>query len=442
MVYRSAYDARETSFFKPSRGLIEEFSIAASAKPRSFAIEAIIQVRSKLFLRDLDRNLPTALKPIFKTNIERAIYQIGGVEVCLDKGEIIAGCRSSPITEIELELKSGNRKELFALARRISAIVPAEISVKSKSDRGYDLVEGIKAPAIMAQEPALPRSSSVAEAFQIICGECLHHLISNRPGVRAHIAESLHQARVALRRLDASVKLFRKIQSEKATKLAVELKWIGDELADARELDVLMIEFLVPLSSEQPTDSSLAKIHGICAQWRENAYERANAALNSQRFRMFLIDVAEWIETGNGQRATNSRVKGEPSAKDLVSKALSKMLRKMKAIGRIDDLDLRSLHKLRLHAKRMRYIIEFDRSLNGVSDKGIDGILKQLGKLQSALREVDRHSVRQNDIEPNCCESKSRPKGCKAVHHFRIDSHIWKSRTAEIQTIQEGCQSV
>ena len=91
------------------------------------------------FLRQLDRNLPTSLKPVFKTRIERETYQIGGIEVCLDKGEIIAGRRCSPIAEIELELKSGDRRELFALARQISGIVPAEISVKSKSERGYDL---------------------------------------------------------------------------------------------------------------------------------------------------------------------------------------------------------------------------------------------------------------------------------------------------------------
>ncbi|QHO75618.1 hypothetical protein ACH79_26250 [Bradyrhizobium sp. CCBAU 051011] len=74
----------------------------------------------------------------------------------------------------------------------------------------------------MARYPVLPRFPSTAEAFQIICGECLHQLIANRAGVRAHIAEALHQARVALRHLDAAVKLFRKIQSEKATKVAGE----------------------------------------------------------------------------------------------------------------------------------------------------------------------------------------------------------------------------
>jgi triphosphatase len=364
------------------------------------------------FLRHLDRNLPTALKPIFKTIIERETYQIGGVEVCLDRGKVIAGRRSSPIEEIELELKSGDRKKLFGLARQIFAIVPAEVSVKSKSERGYDLVEGIKDRAIMAQNPALPPFPTVAEAFQIICGECLYQLISNRPGIRAHIAEALHQARVAVRRLEAAVKLFRIIQSEKATKVAGELKWIGDELADARELDVFVTEFLAPLTSGHPTGSALAKVYGASVQLREKAYERANAALSSQRYRMFLIDVAEWVETGSGEREARSRLKGEPS-KDIVSKTLSKISRKMKAVGPIEELDLRSLHKLRLRAKRMRYTIEFTRSLYEANPKRVEEMLKQLGKLQSAIGNLTDMASAKTLLNQIATEAKAAPQNVK-----------------------------
>jgi triphosphatase len=243
------------------------------------------------FKRLEDRRLPTVLKPIFKTRIEREIYQLGGIEVCLDKGEIIAGPRSAPVAEIELELKSGDRSELFALARQISAIVPAEISVKSKSERGYELIDGVKNRAVMAQDPGLLPSATITEAFQIICNECLHQLISNKSGVRAHVSEALHQARVALRRFDAAIKLFGKILNEqKATKVGGELKWIGDELAGARELDVFITDILLPLRTKHPKESIVVKVYRACMLQREAAYARANAALASQRFRTFLID--------------------------------------------------------------------------------------------------------------------------------------------------------
>jgi triphosphatase len=393
----------------PYRGVLDRseqetpFSDAANGHPDS----------ADALMRRLDRNVPTALKPIFKTRIERETYQIGGVEVCLDRGKVIAGRRSSRIVEIELELKSGDRRELFGLARQISAIVPAEVSVKSKSDRGYDLVEGIKDRAIIAQDPVLPPFPTVAEAFQIICGECLHQLISNRPGVRAHMAEALHQARVALRRLDAAVKLFRTIQSEKATKVAGELKWIGDELADARELDVFVAEFLGPLRSRRPTGLGLAKVYRASVQLREEAYERANAALSSQRFRLFLIDVVEWIETGGGDRKASSLLKGEPSAKDIVSRTLSKISRKTKAFGRVEELDLRSLHKLRLRAKRMRYTIEFTRSLYEANPERVEEMIKQLGKLQSAIGNLTDRASAKTLLSRIATEAKADPKSVK-----------------------------
>ena len=365
------------------------------------------------FLRNLDRTSPTALKPVFKTRVERETFQIGGIEVCLDKGEIIAGRRSSSIAEVELELKSGDRAKLFSLARKISAIIPAEISVKSKSERGYDLVEGTKTRAIMAQDPVLSRFPTVIEAFQVVSSECLHQLISNLPGVRDHMAESLHQARVALRRLDAAVKVFRKIQSGRAAKIAGELKWISGELGDARELDVFMNDFFAPLRSKHPTDLSLAKVHDACVRLSEKAYERANAALSSQRFRTFLIDVAEWIETAKGGRKAKSRVKSAPSAKDLVSRTLSKMSRKMKAVKRIDELDLRGLHKLRLRAKRMRYTIEFTRNLYEVDRERIEATLKQLCKLQSALGKLTDMASARTILSRIVMEAKADPKSGK-----------------------------
>jgi triphosphatase len=390
------------------------------------------------FLQHLDRNLPTALKPIFKTKIVREVYRIGGVEVCLDKGEIIAGRRSAPVVEIELELRGADRSELFALARQVSAIVPAEISVKSKSDRGYDLVAGVKDRAIMAQHPVLPRSCSAADAFQIVCSECLHHLISNRSGVRAHIAEALHQARVALRRFDAAIKLFGKIQSDqKAMKVARELKWIGDELSGARELDVFITDLLVPFRTTHPKESGVAEVYRACIQQREKAYERANAALASQRFRIFLIDAAEWIEVDNGQQIMGSRLKREQSAKDLVSRALSKIWSKMRPGRRIDELDLHGLHKLRLRAKRMRYTIEFTRGLydNKSHPKRIERVRNELAKLQSTLGTL-------NDIASAKTILHRITHGTEAVHKngkLRITSTL-KAMVAANQETQKAKQ--
>ena len=126
----------------------------------------------------------------------------------------------------------------------------------------------------------------------------------------------------------------------------------------------------------------------------------------------------------------------------IVSKTLSRMSRKIKAVRRIDDLDLRRLHKLRLRAKRMRCTIEFTRSLYEVSFKRIEGMLKPLRKLRSALGKLTDMASARAIFESNCAGSKSRPQECKAEDHFQIDNYNWRSRKAEIQRIEEGCQSI
>jgi triphosphatase len=75
----------------------------------------------------------------------------------------------------------------------------------------------------------------------------------------------------------------------------------------------------------------------------------------------------------------------EPSVKALASKALSKIWSKMKAGRGIDELDLHNLHKLRLRAKRIRYMTEFTRGLYDAHPRRIESVLKVLGKMQSAL---------------------------------------------------------
>jgi triphosphatase len=103
-------------------------------------------------------------------------------------------------------------------------------------------------------------------------------------------------------------------------------------------------------------------------------------------------------------------LKGEPSAKDLVSKTLSKMWNKMKSRRKIDELDLHRLHKFRLRAKRMRYTIELTRSLHEENSKRVDRLLKQLRKLQSALGQLNDMASARTILDRIAVEAKADSK--------------------------------
>jgi inorganic triphosphatase YgiF len=63
------------------------------------------------------------------------------IALTLDHGKIDTGGRSAPLCEIELELERGDRAELLEVARDLTRTLPAHVALKSKAERGYDLLE-------------------------------------------------------------------------------------------------------------------------------------------------------------------------------------------------------------------------------------------------------------------------------------------------------------
>ena len=87
-----------------------------------------------------------ALRPVFETQIRRQVFRVvrngSEIEVAIDRGEIATRTGMQAISELELELKRGETRELFRLAREIGETVPLRLEVKSKAERGYELLQG------------------------------------------------------------------------------------------------------------------------------------------------------------------------------------------------------------------------------------------------------------------------------------------------------------
>lgn len=61
------------------------------------------------------------------------------IEIAADVGEVSAAGRASPVSEIELELKSGPEGALFELARLLAQAAPLHPSTESKAAQGRAL---------------------------------------------------------------------------------------------------------------------------------------------------------------------------------------------------------------------------------------------------------------------------------------------------------------
>src|SRR5262249_56557996 len=102
----------------------------------------------------LSRKFCRQLNPIFEPRVRRKTYPLtdgnSHIALTLDQGKIDIGDRSKPLCEIELELKRGHEAELFEVARELTHALAAQLALKSKSERGYELLEGSEIAPVKA----------------------------------------------------------------------------------------------------------------------------------------------------------------------------------------------------------------------------------------------------------------------------------------------------
>ena len=315
----------------------------------------------------LSKKLRRRLKPMFETNVRRKVFQIrhgdSEVELGIDKGTIDAGRKSSPLCELELELKQGDAADLFELAKALAEEVPVHLAVQSKAERGYALLAAEKPRAVKAAPITIAPDLNVQSAFQAIAKACLHQLAANQAVMLDDDPEGLHQMRVALRRLRASLSLFSEMLSDPQTEtLKAEFKWITGELGPARELEIFLKRVVKPATNGKSRGPGVAVVARELRQRREDALARARAAVESPRFRRMMLDTAAWIETGEWMRNPDvlACILRERPIVEVAAEELRRRWKKIcKRRGHLRELSARRRHRLRIQAKKLRYAAEF-----------------------------------------------------------------------------------
>src|SRR5262249_54952904 len=90
---------------------------------------------------------------------------------------------------------------------------------------------------------------------------------------------------------------------------------------------------------------------------REKTYAALADFVRSKRFRRTLLDVAEWVEAGPWIR---TRTETELPIRKHAADVLAKFRKQIRTSGGdLPELDTPERHKLRIKAKKLRYLIEF-----------------------------------------------------------------------------------
>ncbi|MHB1186508.1 CYTH and CHAD domain-containing protein [Thiobacillus sp.] len=314
--------------------------------------------------------LRAQLVPVFETHFSRTAWLLKGkrgaqIEVALDVGEVRAGEHSQPICEIELELKSGQPDALFALALEWAGAfdcLPFDIS---KAERGVRLAHGAANEPVKSMPLALDGGMSVEDGFAAIAQGCLTQFQANFPGVLSSSdIEYVHQARVALRRLRAALRLFRRVCAL-PDELLDGLRALAAALGPARDWDVLCTETLPEIAPHYPDADAWQR--GMQALERHRTEVRAamREALTQARPGAWLLAMQRWLLL-RGWRAVpeEQRFVQLSPLDEWVRRALKKGHRPIvRGARKFADLQPLQRHALRIAIKRQRYAVEFFQTL-------------------------------------------------------------------------------
>lgn len=374
-------------------------------------------------IRKLFRNpdLRTMLQPVFVTRFRRQIQLLQPVkdctiELCLDHGKIIAGRRTETISEIELELKSGDPLKLLDFAKVLLEKSPCTLRLEStnKAERGYRLYSGYLPSPCKASEISLKPSMPINSALKMIMQQCMEQLTRNEKGFLATSAdiEYLHQMRVALHRLRAAFQIFQLIfPGAELSLICKELKWLTRQLNPARDWDILVTKTLPQANTSLP-QSALHLIEKQCRFYRKIHQRRARASVNSPRYTRLLIELCSWLYQIDEPDALFRSGQSRPdvihkSTRSTVASLIAASHQKTIEHGKdIATLDTASLHTLRINIKELRYLIEFFHSL--FPQNACKQQIVALSKLQNILGSINDCSITQHLLDE--IQIKKQPK--------------------------------
>jgi len=341
--------------------------------------------------------LEQRLALVFSTRVTRTAWDLrlpqGDVIACaFDQGKLECGDETIPVSELELQLASGDPIQLFDLALALQQDIAMQIGTLDKAERGYAMSAPVAHSAVKAAPVKLEKRGGAGEAFRAIAVNCVAQMQANVAGVcHNYDLESLHQMRVGLRRLRSVLALFKDVV-QLPDDLAQELEWLADELGAARDWDVLAEASLAELAARLPGEQRLVLVRQAALDASREPHAAAAAAAGSARYTRLVLGLSRWLHGALWRDAA-------PQAKDRLDARLSgfadKVLRRAhqklrKRGGERGGASPKARHRVRIAAKKARYTIEFFESLYRQKQVGpyvnsLACLQEEFGKLNDAV---------------------------------------------------------
>ncbi len=250
---------------------------------------------------------------------------------------------------------------------------------------------------------------STREAARIIHRHSLEVMRRNEAGILADIdSEFLHDYRVAMRRTRSALSLIRgvfpKAQTERFKK---EFSQLGRLTNPVRDLDVYLLEreryrAQLPENLRPGLDSFFQDLR----EKRVAAYQNFVKGLNSSHYKKFIKRWESFLDKDESPPTPAATRPVIETARRTIAKRFERIYREGLAINDLSPDE--RLHELRVDFKKIRYLLEFFRSLFPARDVAF--LVKRLRQLQNVLGNLNDLHVQQLTLNQHLSElSPQRP---------------------------------
>ncbi len=265
-------------------------------------------------------------------------------------------------------------------------------AVLERAYRACGLVPGdYRSKVQVPLEPRMPAHL----AMRRIHRQLLEVIRANEPGLRQDLdSEFLHDYRVAVRRTRAALGQVKKVfPTAPSRRFGDELRWLGGLTNVLRDLDVYLLK-LDDYRASLPAEAAgnLKPLERLLRRRQRAEHRRVVKELDSERYRRLLSSWASFLaDEETPDTPPEGKVAVAEVAHRRILKAHARVIKKGRRIGPDSPDD--KLHRLRIDCKKLRYLLEFFRSL--YPEREIGAVVGALKALQDNLGDFNDLSVQQ-----------------------------------------------
>lgn len=289
---------------------------------------------------------------------------------------------------LHLTPRKGFRKACRSVQKRLTdefRLAPAGTSVFSDALEALGLLPENSSALLRTElEPELRADAAVKEVLRSL----LETLRLNEAGVKAELdTEFLHDFRVAVRRTRSALGQIRKVFPDRVVqRFTSGFAELGRVSGEARDLDVYLLAFDCDAEKlSEPLQGALDPLRELLRQRAREAHARLNRFLESAAYGRLVRNWSVFLDMPPPRRprAAKALLPVRVIADRRIWKLYRRVLEQGEAI--VPESPAEQVHALRKTAKKLRYLMEFFRSL--YPREKIEPLVKILKGLQDHLGE-------------------------------------------------------